>query len=422
MNAPPLSATRYLANRAVNGPWRIDGNDRDDFRMAIVIPVLAETASLPATLASLAENPSERLTETLVLVVVNQRPDSNAADKSDNRLTLKLLTDGAFSHLGLQLAWVDAASDGRQMPQKDGGVGLARKIGFDLALARLDYRRQDPLLIALDADTLVSADYLDAWHNHFQTAKAGAAVMPFCHQQPADREHQAAIARYELFLRAHVLGLELAGSPYAFHTVGSTMACRASAYAGVGGMNRRQAGEDFYFLQQMIKTVGLMRATGTVVFPSARISARTPFGTGQSVQALLEGQAEAVLFYPTECYRLLGEWLSLVDMQWAAEGVHLLQESGRLDPLLKEFLGAAGFSSLWDRLAKNHPGKKGRIKAFHDWFDGLKTIRLIHHLCSGPYPRCDPGRALPSLLKWAGLPPAENLFAQLNVLRDYQAG
>jgi hypothetical protein len=418
----PSAVVRYLGSRAVTGPWRIDGNHRKDFLGAVVIPALAESASLPDTLAALADNPPERLAETLVLVVVNHRPDCPAADKADNLLTLRQLADGTLERPGLQLALVDAASPGLELPEKDGGVGLARKIGFDLALSRLDFAREEPLLIALDADTLVRPDYLPALRNHFRNTAAGAAVLPFRHQPAGDPEHEGAISRYELYLRAHVLGLELAGSPYAFHTIGSTMACRATSYVRAGGMNRRRAGEDFYFLQQLAKTDGVARLAGTVVYPSARSSTRTPFGTGRTVGALLAGNSDAVLFYPAACYRLLGDWLRLVVELVERHGEFVLHRARQLNATLATFLEQEGFTPVWDRLAANHPRPGARLKAFHDWFDGLKTTRLIHHLCAGPYPRCQPGQALPPLLAAAGMAPAEDPGEQLFLLRRHQTG
>ena len=402
------------------GPWCITGTERHDFSMAVVIPVLAENATLPATLKSLAANPPEHLAKTLILLVINQRPDSTVEDKNDNQHTLRELSDGSWKHPGLQLAWIDAASPGLELPVKDGGVGLARKIGFDLALQRLSFEKSEPLLIALDADTLVRPDYLPALHSHFRDAIAGAAVVPFCHQAGNDPIHEAAIARYELFLRSHLLGLTLAGSPYAFHTVGSTMACRAKAYARAGGMNRRRAGEDFYFLQQLAKTAGVATLSGTVVYPSARPSSRTPFGTGRSVSALLTGDSEAVLFYPAACYALLGDWLQLVREQLEADGVTLLHLAEQLSALLADFLRNEKFPSLWDRLRTNHAQNEARLKAFHDWFDGLKTTRLIHHLCSASFPRCQPEAVVPQLLKAADLPASSCLIKQLAELRRHQ--
>lgn len=420
MSILPKPIIRYCASRAIDGPWHITGNDRSDFSMVVVIPALAESANLPATLDSLAANPPDHLDETLILLVVNQRPDSTLEDKKDNRHTLRKLAADSWKRPGLQLAWIDAASPGLELPIKGGGVGLARKIGFDLALQRLSFGKSDPLLIALDADTLVRPDYLPALHSHFRDATAGAAVIPFCHQPGNDPAHEAAIARYELFLRSHLLGLTLAGSPYAFHTVGSTMACRATAYTRAGGMNRRRAGEDFYFLQQLAKAAGVATLSGTVVYPSARPSCRTPFGTGRSVNALLTGDAEAVLFYPAACYALLGDWLQLVRKQLEADGATLLLLAGQRSALLAEFLSTENFPSLWDRLRANHGQADTRLKAFHDWFDGLKTTRLIHHLCAASFPRCSPETVVPQLLKAADLPASSCLTKQLTELRRHQ--
>ena len=182
------------------------------------------------------------------------------------------------------------------------GVGLARKIGLDLALPLLDYGGGDPLLVCLDADTLVQPDYLPAITRHFARSTAGGAAIPYRHRPAADPAGQGAIDRYELFLRAYVLGLELAGSPYAFHTVGSAMACRASAYVASGGMNRRLAGEDFYFLQQVHKTSGVAPLAGTVVHPSPRSSHRVPFGTGRAVGDMLAEGEQRLLFYQPVCF------------------------------------------------------------------------------------------------------------------------
>ncbi|MEZ4601315.1 MAG: glycosyltransferase family 2 protein [Syntrophotaleaceae bacterium] len=420
MTSPPPEVARYLARRAVSGPWRIDHNDREDFRTVVVIPALAESATLPGTLATLACNPPERLSETLVLVVVNHRTDSAPADKADNLRTLRMLTAGSETPPELQLAWVNAASGERELAEKDGGVGLARKIGFDLALSRLDYSRPNPLLVSLDADTLVGPDYLDALRNHFHNAAAGGAVLPFCHRPGHDPAQEKAIARYELFLRAHVLGLQTAKSPYAFHTIGSTMACRASAYVAAGGMNRRRAGEDFYFLQQLAKTAGVVQVSGSVVHPSGRPSARTPFGTGRSVEAQLQEGAKAILFYPFACYRLLGQWLRLVASHVESNEQRLTAMAFQLHEGLFEFLERESFPTVWKRLVVNHPRPDGRLKAFHDWFDGLKTTRLIHHLCTSAWPRCHPEQALPPLLAAAGLKPTEDPREQLSLLRRLQ--
>jgi hypothetical protein len=132
-----MPLTKYLQTRAIQGPWQISGCMEQGFMGAVVIPSLAESGHLFDTLRSLTANPPELLSRFLVLVVVNHREDGLPGDKEDNYQTLKQLAGADPELASLRFAWVDAASPGLEMPAKEGGVGLARKIGLDLALSRL---------------------------------------------------------------------------------------------------------------------------------------------------------------------------------------------------------------------------------------------------------------------------------------------
>lgn len=418
----PVQIKKYLDSRGVDGPWQICGAAGDKFAGAVVIPSLAENENLPATLFSLARNPLELLSRFLVLVVVNHRADADPADKEDNFRLLNRLEQGNDFPRTISLAWVDAASPGKELPARGGGVGLARKIGFDLALPRLDHGRGDRLLVALDADTLVRPDYLPALVNHFRTATCGGAVIPFLHREGHLPRNDDAIRRYELFLRCYVQGLARAGSPYAFHTVGSAMACTAGAYVKAGGMNTRTAGEDFYFLQQLQRTSGVDRVEGTVVYPSARASHRVPFGTGRSVGRLLSEGDEAVLFYRAECFQTLGEWLALVAEFIDRPGREIHARSADISGHLHGYLDGIGFPEVWEKLRRTSRDIAGLSAAFHGWFDGLKSMKLIHHLSAGPYPRSQPEEAVPALLRWAGLESSTGIRHQLALLRKVQIG
>lgn len=410
-----LALAKYRQTRRVNGPWQIEGCSRGGFAGAVVIPALAEEGSLFATLASLAAHPAAVLDKFLVLVVVNHRPSTAAADQADNRRLLQRLRQGQGPP-ELALAWVDAASPGRELPDQD-GVGLARKLGLDLALDRLDWSAS-PILACLDADTLVEPNYLSALQTHFASTTAGGAVLPFRHQQPQDPALTEAMAHYELFLRGHQLGLALAGSPYAYISIGSALACRAQAYLQAGGMNRRSAGEDFYFLQQLAKTCGVAQLRGTTVFPSARLSRRTPFGTGRSLERLLAAGGEPGLCYPPEAYRLLAAWLQLVAHRLDAPAETLLQQAEALHPELGRYLRQSGWENLWPKLTRNHPRPQALLAAFHIWFDALKTVQFIHQLCAGPWPRQSPEAALPPLFAWAGRACPAGRDRQLELLRS----
>lgn len=403
----------YLANRAITSPWRLEGEPGGGFAGCVVIPALGESQRLFATLSSLAANCAHLLARFLVVVVVNHREDASREEKSDNARTLSLLR---LRDSPLRLALVDAAGDGLELPANTGGVGLARRIGMDLALPRL---AADGIMVCLDADTLVEPGYLRAISDHFAASGAGGAVIPFCHQPGATPAEERAITLYELFLRHFVLGLDKAGSPYAFHSVGSAMACTARAYLKMGGMNSRQAGEDFYFLQQLQRTSGIAQLSGTVVHPSARSSHRVPFGTGKSISRIVAEGEQSQTFYRVDCFRILGQWLSLVEGGTALSARELLAASAEVDPQLAAFLGQAGFERVWERLRENSSGPDGLREAFHGWFDGLKTVRLVHHL-SQSYPRCPAGESLPALLSYCGIPPSQDEAAQLRLLRAMQ--
>jgi hypothetical protein len=414
----PQTIKAYLQRRAVD-QWQIKAVPGAAYVGAIVIPALAEGANLPAMLLSLSNNPPALLERFLLLVVVNQRADASTAESADNQAVLAALPEWR-QQFGLQnLAWVDAATPGCALPAKQ-GVGLARKIGLDLALSHLDYAAGDPLLVCLDADTIVQPDYLSAIVRHFATATAGGASIPYCHQPAADPAGQAVIDRYELFLRAYVLGLELAGSPYAFHTVGSAMACRATAYVAAGGMNKRLAGEDFYFLQQIHKVCGVATLTGTVVHPSPRASQRVPFGTGRAVGDMLADGEAQFMFYQPELFRLLGEWLGLVHEQIELVGNDLLAAAGRISPHLHGFLVQADFATAWDNLKRHNPTRERLLTAFHGWFDAFRTMRLLHHLTDAAYPRIQPTDAVAPLLARAGHAGVITINEQLVLLRRLQ--
>ena len=411
---------RYLESRGIKGPWEIAGRVPGKYDGAVVIPALAENESLFGTLHSLAQNPRDILSRFLVLIVVNHRENDPLADKINNKKTLERLAAKDPGLEGLPVAWVDASSPGLELPAQGGGVGMARKIGCDRVLPHLEFKRTQPLLISLDADTLVRPNYLSALVRHFQGTQVPGAVVSFCHQPGDTPMEKKAIQRYELFLRAYVLGLSQAGSPYAFHTIGSAMACSAEGYARAGGMNCRTAAEDFYFLQQMAKTCGIAQVKGTTVYPSARASHRVPFGTGRSVSRLLAGEKEAVLFYPKECFQILQEWLALVTEESGAAGETIQWKASKIFSGLPEYLDSIKFQSVWEKLRRNFRDRPIFLKGFHEWFDGLKTLKLIHYGSKRFFLPKEPEEVLPDLLQWAGYQALSRMEEQLEWIRKIQ--
>jgi hypothetical protein len=372
---------RYLERHGLDGAWKLEGFESDvdadaERKAVVVIPALAEGDELFATLDSLAANSHAALRHLLVLVVVNQRCDATPDIRRQNQKDLVRLQEYAHQQRNLHLRWVDATAAHTCMPLKRGGVGMARKIGADLALPHLEAHT---LIAHLDADTRVEPNYI-ATLTGYAHKDFYAGVVPFTHRPAANQPLQDAIDDYELYLRCHVAGLQWAGSPYAYFSMGSTMVSSAYAYVQCGGMNMRKAGEDFYFLQQLAKNGGVEDIRETCVYPSARISVRAPFGTGQNMHCALDTKEPLRLFYPLECYTLLRFWLELVSDAPESGGTDLLAELERKTPCGARFIRTAGFERIWETLQANHKDTRRRIKAFHEWFDALKSWQLIRTL------------------------------------------
>jgi hypothetical protein len=185
-------------------------------------------------------------------------------------------------------------------------------------------------------------------------------------------------------------------------------------------MNRRLAGEDFYFLQQIHKTSGVASLTGTVVHPSPRSSHRVPFGTGRSVGDMLSDGERRLLFYQPAVFTVVEQWLRCVADNPEADTALLLKGAAKISPVLLDVLEQAGFSDAWDNLRKHNRAGAKLTAAFHGWFDAFRTMRLIHELSDRCYPRIAPEPAVAPLLERAGLVAPDSVSGQLEILRKLQ--
>jgi hypothetical protein len=242
------------------------------------------------------------------------------------------------------------------------------------------------VICCLDADTLVMENYLAAVHAHFSMTDDPAAVAGYAHQKPADPRLLAAICCYEIFLRAYVMGLSFAGSPYAFHAIGSTMSCTAQAYAAVRGMNRRRAAEDFHFLDKLAKFRKIGHIGTTTVFPSSRPSDRVPFGTGQRMLRFMNGGMDEYRLYDPQIFTILREWLAEMEADPDRGSEAILASARKVHSGLKAYLDLSRFAIDWPVIRRNYPDAEHLRRQFHVWFDGLKTLRLVHHLSRSAFP------------------------------------
>ncbi len=371
------STHSYLKKRGISGPWKIKPLITRAFNQAIVIPAYAELEFLPLTIESINQNKPELLNQTLVVVVVNNANNSPQSIKDNNQLTIQKINENNYQ---FTLAAVDAASSGLELPLKHAGVGLARKIGMDLALPHLTSPQS--LLFCTDADTQVSPDYLSKVKQIFKSQNTSAAVIGFSHLKSQDSAINDAIGQYEKFLKTTAEKMQDAGSPYGYVSMGSTIVCTTEAYCAVGGMPRKKATEDFYFLQELTKYCGVHNIPETLVFPSPRPISRVYLGTGYRMEQIQKGFDITNLYYSDDAYRYLSKWLQLGGHAWEKSLNDLLKDIKSIHPNLIGFLKIEGIETIWSKIQNNAPSKSHFTEQFHRWFDGLKTIRFLKRFSS----------------------------------------
>jgi len=414
----------YLNRYAAGLPWQLQAADSGCVEQVVVIPAYAERDALFSTLASVASNPEAMLEKTMVLCVINNKADAPDEDKENNAQTLAMLNalvkrrqydirkaDGKVGEgwqtvaaSPLRLGFIDASSPGLEIPDRTGGVGMARKIGMDAALGLLSSSKKKPrLILSLDADTLVRPDYLSGVRGAFASGRSQAGMVDYEHQMPADRVRQAAICRYEIFLRYWVLGLQFAQSPYAFHSIGSTIVTTDEGYLAVRGMNRREAGEDFYFLNKLAKAGPLRRIRETRVYPSGRLSARVPFGTGAAMAKMVSGASEEFLLYDPRVFVVLRAWLSLMKESFEEPADEILGRAKTIHAGLAEFLAAREFLTVQPKIRANVKDRKTYERQMHGWFDGFETLKLINFLTRNHYSKIPLPFAVKEMLKMHNL-------------------
>ena len=365
---------KYLKKRGLTTPWKIYPIPNRKFNQAVVIPSYRESAYLPHTLSSLENNKLGLLQDTLVIVVINNSEDADELVRSDNEKTCQFLLKAKYP---FTLGIVDASKPGMELSIKHAGVGLARKIGMDLALPFLVNNRS--LIFSTDADTTVESHYIETVVSYFNKNKVNAAVVGFQHLISEQIALECAIKEYEKFLFLTAKKIKNAGSPYGYVAMGSTIICTAEAYMAVGGMPRKKATEDFYFLQELAKFCGVHSISDILVHPSPRPESRVYLGTGFRMEQMKQGFDIRRLYYSEHAFMLLAEWIKLGTSAWGISLVQLLEKISSQNKELMNFFLKEGIENIWENLQSSSPSENHFIQQFHRWFDGLKTIRFLKY-------------------------------------------
>ncbi|HVK58920.1 MAG TPA: glycosyltransferase [Candidatus Kapabacteria bacterium] len=421
----PSTATSYYFERFGFAQYRaplIAEAPHPQLGMIIVIPCFNE----PHLLASLdalwrCERP-ERAVE--VIVVINSSESSPPAILEQNLRSLREAELWAKEDCDryFRIHFLHTPN----LPRKHAGVGLARKIGMDEALHRLDQlNRLDAPIVCFDADSTCDPNYLVEVESYYRanprspgcsiyfehpldpqsapspdnppslsstSAPSTLISPPSSGDSATARDLTDAITLYELHLRYYVEALRFAGFPHAFHTIGSSMAVRANAYMKQGGMNKRQAGEDFYFLHKIIPLGNFGEINTTRIIPSPRPSDRVPFGTGRGVRDY--DATRKFETYPLQAFRDLKQLFAMITALRDAD-----TPLAQLAAPLQQFLSEQNVLATLQEIRTHTSSPESFRQRFFRWFDGFLAMKYIHHARDTAYGAADVTEAARTLIK-----------------------
>ena len=268
-----------------------------------------------------------------------------------------------------------------EFPKKRAGAGLARKAGMDEAVIRFNQSNNEHgIIISLDADTLVDRNYLVEIEKFFFCyPKHVGATISFEHQtEGLEKKHLEGILLYEKYMNYFKNALEYTGYPYAMFTVGSAFAVRAGAYVKRGGMNRRQAGEDFYFLQNLAQQGEVGEVKTTKVYPSARLSDRVPFGTGPTLQKWMNGEEDLNKTYNFQAFVDLKNFFSIKEQFFQFNKSTFDELMKNMPESIQLFVKFDNFWKELDDLSRNCSTLNTFKIRFFQKFNAFKIIKFLN--------------------------------------------
>lgn len=358
-----------------------------------------------------------------VIVVVNHPENSTneVINQSEETYNAVISANQQLSETWLTFFAIKAYD----LPHKNAGVGLARQIGMDEAAHRFfSIDKPTGIIDCFDADSQCASNYLEQieayWKNNPQTA--GCSI--FYKHPTSGNEFEPSvywgIAAYELHLRYYNQATRFIKFPFAYHTVGSSMACTAETYTKIGGMNRHKAGEDFYFLQKIIPHGHFGEINSTCVYPSPRASNRVPFGTGRAMGKYLSNTSEGINTYNLQSFLDLIPFFDSIDAFHNFDKLQIERRINEMAPALKVFLEENNASTEIIDARQNTGNLKAFRKRFFMWFDAFKLLKYLNYANETHYQRNSVVTESTKLLTLKNIPSnnIKDVFELLEVYRN----
>ncbi|MEX0986537.1 MAG: glycosyltransferase family 2 protein [Bacteroidales bacterium] len=399
-----------------SGERIISENPRTGLKNIIAIPAYNESGLNKCLDSLFLCDPPGSHSE--VIVLINSSETSSHEIVERNRLTHRKALQWVEEHLRDDIRFHIVLKEG--LPAKHFGAGLARKLAMDEAVRRFNMINQDGIILSLDADTTVRKDYLAAVADHFvRTPGTDGCSVSFEHPLEGNEFPQAvydAIVNYELHQRYYIQAVRYTGYPYAHHTVGSAFAVKASACCRQGGMSKRKAGEDFYFIQKVAMQGHYTDCTSTRVFPSPRPSDRVPFGTGPDIARQIDNPDAP---YMTSNPELFTHLRALFGM--SGRFYRNADPSAIKIPLLKQYLDETGFLRELQEIRSNVASEATFKQRFYRKFNMFRILKYIHWAEGRGVSKCEISEAARTMLQLSDYPYSmENKRALLEEFRNIQ--
>lgn len=372
---PPSTISKYLGVYAEPTPVTEDLDRCYDH--VLVIPAFAEH---PAGLQRVWQKIQANF---LVILVINapRQHDKTLALLAFFKRQYKAVRTGQHwfvcEHSGQpDLLILDHCTPGRYLPAKQ-GVGLARKIGADLALRFIQSGQiKQPRIYCSDADARLPKAYFSLPVSSTPALNGAGWIYNYRHRLPQIPTPRKAMLLYELTLRHYEAGLIWAGSSYGHASLGSLMVIDAHAYAQVRGIPKRPTGEDFYLLNKLAKVGPLTTVRNLTIELSSRRSNRVPVGTGTGVQSLLNcDPSRDSIFYSPDIFYGLREVLAAM-----CQCASLAELQAKDIPLLVDFLQLSGRLDAIKNIERNSSSPDHFRRGLNHWFDGFQQLKYLHFL------------------------------------------
>jgi hypothetical protein len=356
-----------------------------------------------------------------VIIVINAPANADSESLNNNTLTLNNIKSWETGNKPFFRLFV---IDTGQPSLKGWGVGMARKTGMDEALRRFDLPgRTDGIIANTDADCRVSDDYFISIESDFLKKKGmkGCSIF-FEHPLEGDQypeEVYHSVRQYELHLRHYTQALRYAGFPNSFQTVGSSLAVRAIDYLKAGGMNRRQAGEDFYFIQKLVAGGGYFNLNSTTVYPSPRVSGRVPFGTGAAVGKMVSNRESSFQTYNLKSFTDLKTFFQICESAHESGKKELSTLYKKLPEPVMSFIQEEEWSGKITEIINNTSSGEAFRKRFYDWFNMFRVVKFLNFTHQGIYTKVPASEASRKFIRLAySVEPGDSDIEMIGYLRE----